>query len=260
MNRTGIRRRAFSRVANSARQMRQQAARNATLRAIRGPTNRMARRALRSAAQEKKGVDTDLTNATIVATTNTNDDIFVTNLIQMGSGSWNRIGKRAILKSLRVKGFVQFLQYTTVATGVAYPPTFRLIVVWDKQPSGNAIPAFDQIFGITAQDGTESCPSITCPPRYDNMDRFKVLKDCMYVPPPMSVSSTGTAPVTQVYVPVDEYIKLPLLECVFSGQSQPMTIADISTGALYVIMRQTNAAGNLSQTGFQGNARLRYTD
>jgi len=59
---------------------------------------------------------------------------------------------------------------------------------------------------------------------------------------------------------VDEYIKMPDLETVFSGASSPMTIADISTGALYVYFRAYNQSTGVSEAQFTGNARLRYTD
>jgi len=135
----------------------------------------------------------------------------------------------------------------------------RIVVVWDKQPSGAAIPAFDTIFGITAQDGTESCPNIFCQPKYDNMDRFRVLKDMVFDVKPEGFIGQGSAPNTVQMQQVDCYVKLGLLETVFSGQSAPMTIADISTGALYVYFRVVN--NNSEATAlFIGTSRLRYAD
>ena len=113
----------------------------------------------------KKGLDTDISLSPAIDTTNTNASSFVLNLVQQGNGSWNRVGRKIIPKSLRIKGFVNILSTPTFATGVATPTFLRMVVVYDKQPSGGAIPTFDTIFGITAQDGTESCPDITSPPR-----------------------------------------------------------------------------------------------
>jgi len=211
-------------------------------------------------AGEKKGMDTDISVLSIVSTTNTNANISVLNLVQQGAGSWNRVGRKIHAKSVRIKGFVNFASAPVLATGILSQCSFRMILVWDKQPSGSAIPSFDTIFGITAQDGTESCPDITCPLRYDNMDRFRVLKDWFISPPSIPLAATGTAPNTIQAVNFDEYTKLPMLESVYSGQSQPMTIADVSTGALYVIMRQTSNSGSTSQATFDGIARLRYRD
>jgi len=209
-------------------------------------------------AGEVKGMDTDLSFSPVIATTNTNASSFVLNLIQQGAGSWNRVGRKSHAKSLRIKGHLDFTVAPIVATGVSQQNSCRMVVVWDQQPSGNALPAFDTIFGITAQDGTESCPDITCPPKFDNMDRFRVLLDRQYAPNPIYFSSAGTGPSGQIQLPVDEYLRLSGQETVFSGQSAPMTIADISTGAIYVYFRalingQSTVTSDLI-------ARLRYTD
>lgn len=211
-------------------------------------------------AGETKGMDTHIAIGAIVSTTNTNENTYVVNLVQQGAGSWNRVGRKIHAKSLRLKGFIRFKLNPTTASGFGVLPSFRCIVVWDKQPSGAAIPAFDQIFGMTEQDGTESCPDITSPPRYDNMDRFRVIKDWFVSPPAMAISAQGTNPSTDVAVGFDEFTRLPMLESVYSGQSTPMTIADISSGALYVILRQTTNSGGTSTVLFDGVARLRYKD
>jgi len=208
---------------------------------------------------EKKGMDTDLALTGVINTTNTNANIFIANLVQQGAGSWNRIGRKIHTKSLRIKGHIQIQSTPVVATGVMLNNSVRMVVVWDQQPSGAAIPTWDTIFGITAQDGVESCPDFTCPPKYDNMDRFRVLLDRTYVATPNFVTSTGSGPSNIQYVPVDEYIKLGGLESVFLGQSAPMTIADISTGALYVGFRSmNNSAGNTANTDLV--SRLRFVD
>lgn len=258
-------RRAFVKNRNYIRPNRGQFQRVANLRAAALTLNRRpvpARRAFASAVRsvsEKKGVDTDISLTPVIATTSTNASSFVLNLIQAGNGSWNRVGRKVHSKSLRIKGLVSISNTPTFATGAGVGNFLRMVVVWDKQPSSGAIPTFDAIFGITAQDGTESCPDITCPPRYDNMDRFQVLLDRCYKSEDLAVPAFGSAPTMTQYMPIDEYVKLGARETVFSGQSAPMTIADISTGALYVFFR---AAGNVaaSVAAVDGIARLRYTD
>jgi len=205
----------------------------------------------------KKGMDTDVSLTPVIATTNTNASSFVLNLVQQGNGSWNRVGRKIIPKSLRIKGVATFNQTVVVATGAQDGNELRQVVVWDKQPSAGAIPTFDAIFGITVQDGTESCPDITCPPRYDTMDRFKVVSDKTWSQGPGFYSSTGTGPLNQIVVCIDEYIKLNVGETVFSGQSAPMTIADINTGALYVFYRARNNTASAT-VSVDAIARLRY--
>jgi len=57
--------------------------------------------------QEIKGMDTELAIAgPVLATTATNGDCFVLNLVQQGAGSWNRVGRKIRMKSLRLKGLI----------------------------------------------------------------------------------------------------------------------------------------------------------
>ena len=78
------------------------------------------------------------------------------------------------------------------------------------------------MFGFTGQDGTEGT-SMYAPIRYDNMDRFSILRDVTYDPQPGAKAQTAPDVVTY-YNTIDEYIRLGDRECVFSGQSNPMTI------------------------------------
>jgi len=213
-------------------------------------------------AGEKKGVDTPLTISTVVATTNTNDDCQVLNLVQQGSGSWNRVGRKINLQSVRLRGIARHTSSPAVTSGYLNSNNLRMVVVWDKQPSGAAIPTFDTVFGLTDQDGTESSTYLA-PVRYDNMDRFSVLRDEFC---PMNVvtdnQSGGATDAVRWEYPFDVFIKLGGREVVFSGQSDPMTIADISTGGLYVYFRAEGDAAGTNQVGIDTDsfARLRFTD
>lgn len=208
---------------------------------------------------EVKGMDTDITLAPVITTTTTNASSFVLNLVQQGTGSWNRVGRKIQSTSLRIKGAAGFNLTPTFATGAAIQTFLRMIVLWDHQPSGAALPTFDSIFGITDQTGTESTPDITNPLKYDVMDRFRVIRDWCISCPPIPVPAFGTGPNLSINVPVDEFIKLKDLETNFSGQSNPMTIADINTGGLYLYMRAYSPSATTS-ANFDGIARLRYND
>ena len=207
---------------------------------------------------EKKGMDTAISFAQINNTVNDNSGMIVLNLIQQGAGSWNRVGRKVNLRSLRIRGDIQHVQ-TTSASGFTYGQTVRCVVVWDKQPSSGTIPQWQDMFGFTAQDGTEGT-SMYAPIRYDNMDRFSILRDVTYDPQPGAKAQT--APDTVVYYnTIDEYIRLGDRECVFSGQSNPMTIADISSGAIYFCVRaRLNNTVNTQSAITNMTARLRYTD
>lgn len=211
---------------------------------------------------EVKGLDTSLSLNPVIATTGTNGSIFVLNLVPPGSASYNRIGRKIYNKSVRVKGSFG-LNYAVIATTNDLAGLFiRCVLVWDKQPSSGSIPTFETMFGTTVQDGTEAS-NILAPLRYDNMDRFKILKDWTIEAPVMSIPSTGgTTNQVERSIPFDEYVKLGNRETVYSGQSATQTIADISSGALYMVFRASADTTTSQVVAVNSNsfARLRYTD
>jgi len=211
---------------------------------------------------EKKGVDTVLSGvASIIDTVNTNGDAICLNLVQQGAGSWMRIGRKITLESLRVRGTFEWLYTAQAGTNDVAGNVVRMVVVWDKQPSGAAIPTFDTVFGITDQAGTESTTFLN-PVKYDNMDRFSVLRDYVCDLVPETNTTGGTSNQIAVRKNFDEFIPLKGREVVFLGQSAPMTIADISTGAIYVYFRvgQNVPSDNEVFVTASSFARLRYVD
>jgi len=209
----------------------------------------------RAKTGEVKGVDGNVDiPEQIVNTTTTNQQIFVMNLVQQGTGSWNRVGRKIRLKSLRVKGILTFANANNQD---CVQNTVRMIVVWDKQPSGNTIPTFDDIIGGTDQAGTESSGFLSNV-RYDNTERFSILKDEVFN---SSYNVANAVTVAQNQTNFDCFIKLKGMQTVFSGQSNPMTIADISTGGLYVIFRAQNQDNPANYAiVINSNTRLRYYD
>jgi len=212
---------------------------------------------------ELKGMDTIITNGNpvgwvnpIISTTNTNGCAAVLNLIQTGTGSWNRIGRKTSLKSVRIKGYARAIIWQN-ATNDFVGNTLRLIFVWDKQPSGGTIPVFDSIFADTNQSGAEST-TVFSQTAYDSLDRFRVIKDMT-----MDFNQDCSPAATQnnsIFVNIDEYIRLPDLESNYSGQSVPMTIADINSGALYLYARSLANAVNDTTIELNAVCRVRYTD
>jgi len=206
---------------------------------------------------ELKGMDTDISvgGTGIINTTGTNVNIAPLNLVQMGSGSWNRVGRKIYPKSVRLTGIIGCEMIQTA--GELEGNSVRFLLVWDKQPSG-AVPTFDTIFGVTSQTGSETT-SVWDPPKYDNMDRFQILKDWRedFV---ATTSMLADGDKALQYRNMDVYLPLPSYETVFSGQSNPMTIADVSSGALYFIARTANNNLLTSVVRLVANARLRYAD
>lgn len=206
-----------------------------------------------SLAPEIKGCDVAVnTGTTMTATTNTNADIFGVNFIQPGNGSWNRVGRKITMKSLRIVGALNLVAPAATAVG----SVVRMVVFYDKQPNSAVTPAWNEIFGSTTQDGTEAAVSTLAPLRYDVMDRFVVLRDKRY---DINNQASGTTSMTMQWN-IDEYIKLGNLQTVYSGQSNPCTIADINTGALYIGFRAGSILGVTQLSVNASLARLRYAD
>ena len=211
---------------------------------------------------ELKGMDTVLTVSTVLASTTTNGAFLVLNLVAPGSGSFNRIGKKIFMKTLRLKGNITTVIEPEATTSNGYQQWVRMVVVYDKQPSGGTIPIWSDIFGYTPQDGTETS-TILSNLRYDNTGRYRVLRDVMLEPKTAQVLALAAGTEDKIYhnMPFDEFIKINR-ETIYQGQSVPQTIADISSGALYVAFRAAYNAANIivSSVDSTSVARLRYTD
>ncbi len=207
-----------------------------------------------------KGMDTDidLGGANILSTVTTNGQMPPANLIQQGTGSYNRVGRRIAMKSIRVKGTLDCHMYKT-AGGDNSGNIIRLVVVYDKQPTG-VTPLFNQVFGVTDQNGTETS-RFTDSLRYDNMERFEILKDDYFTFQASSMDQAVAGNYQAQMKHFDHYIKLKDRTTTFSGQTAPMAIADISSGAVYVIFRALINDALVSDCRvIHSQARLRYTD
>ena len=217
--------------------------------------------------KEKKGCDVSFTTAGIISTTNTNTGIYLMNGVQEGVGSWNRIGRYIWNKSIELDLTLRYTSsYGALDTDINSGEWVRAILVWDKQPNSGAIPTFDTIFGQTSQSGTESS-SVMDHLRYDNMFRFRVLMDeCINptltnatVSTPINPSSASL--VNNTYFRFHKYVKLGNKMTNFSGTANPVTTANISTGALYLVLRtQTSTLTELWAIEDTSTARLRYVD
>jgi len=229
------------------------------LRGVPGPvwTQRLA------TGTEVKGLDTAINSPTFVgitSATNSSAGVGVLNLIQPGSGSWNRIGRKTFPRSLRMKYTIRYV-YTHRAADGLFASSLRMLLVWDKNPNAGALPLFDTMFKQTDQNGAE-VSLWNSPAAFDTMDRFRVIRDKVIdVNPDVYPDPVGGLSFWEKNF--DEFIALPEgLETVYSGQATPQTIADIYSGALYlvVIIKDTLPSGYGISIEPGSVARLRYTD
>lgn len=218
---------------------------------------------------ELKGVDTSISVAIVVPTTNNNSSIVPINLINQGSGSFNRVGRKVYPRSVRLTGKLQVI-HTLSATNKEFADvTLRAVLVWDKQPNSSAVPAFQDIFGHTDALGTETA-TVQDAIRYDNTQRFKILKEFYIRSPVTSIAQVTDNQLLLSSIAFDEFYKFKKrdnFESTYSSTQVPPTAplyTDISTGGLLLVYRYLthNAvnAGDVSVEVADGVARYRYTD
>jgi len=211
---------------------------------------------------ETKGVDTNLSTGLgdLTEATNSSTPIIALNLIQTGSGSWNRVGRKVFPQSVRLKYTIRY-RYAQRASGEVQANNVRVLLVWDKNPNGAALPTFDTIFKATDQSGNEAS-YWNAPAAYDTMDRFRIIRDTVHdFNPAMYPATSGD--IAFMSVSEDQFVVLPAgLETVYSGQAVPQTIADLYSGALYfvAIMKDALPTDYAMQILDGSVARLRYKD
>lgn len=223
---------------------------------------------------ERKGTDTTLTYAAVVNTTTTNDNIVCVNLLQNGAGSNNRIGRKIAMHSLKLNinlYYYQAITGQTTATWNMEGNLFRCVVLYDRQPSnGAALPVFNTVFGTLSEANVEDSNTFD-PLKYENMSRYKVLRDQVVEINPTAVRSMvnwGNNPPTEDYAcactmrkNVSMYIPLNGLQTVYSGSSNPMTYDELTTGSLLVVFRcLVNAQSSFVSIEASSSARLRFYD
>jgi len=186
------------------------------------------------------------------------------NLIQAGTGFYNRIGKKINMRSLHLTG-----QVIVIAPGAivmdGLPEYGRILVVYDKQPNG-AFPAPADVLANHDNQGALSSNPF-CNINQNNSDRFRIIRDIRLDIPnddPDEATSgdnamLGVIDYTTNRVNVNEFIFLNGLETQYSATANPATIAEISTGALF-LMTWGVVPSNNSSHAFKWTARLRYND
>ena len=195
---------------------------------------------------EKKVIDI---NTTSFAVETTGTQLQLLNGCAPGSQNFNRIGRKITMKSLQIRGRVQFKDTTGGPTQV------RMIVVYDKQPNG-AAPTFANI--ISSQNIAGTIDSlISCFPNLDNRDRFEIIRDRMYESGVIQDTATQAYAAGMPLCTISEFIPLGARDTQFNAGTAG-TIGDITSGSLYVffISNQANANGVDVLCAF----RTRFTD
>lgn len=195
-------------------------------RAVRGVNNPAGRR-------ELKFVDTDISPIEL----DTTGTVLPLNVMAQGSSQSTRIGNKITNMSVFVR--VSVNNGTTAGSA----PGIRMMLVYDTQVNA-ALPAITDILTLATINGLTNLA---------NRDRFTILWDRVWSPP-MIVNDTTISEFREVF---SVYRKFKL-DTIFNNTSGG-TIADIQTGALYLVGLSNQPSGT-TEPDLSGTARVRYTD
>lgn len=185
-------------------------------------------------------------------TTNSNNHQAL-NLVQQGTGIAQRIGNKICMRSLRMR--LRFV--TGVDYGLSQNPYYvRLMLVYDRNPPGTYT-ATNTILGTAVQNNTIGAGTIDSSLNPNFYDRFVVLRDWQKCLPSLQESSSNQPNADWI---IDDFVNLKNLDTTFSGTSNPMTISNISVGALILFAISDQIAGTDDQIAIEGNCRLRFHD
>jgi len=218
-----------------------------------------------SHAIETKTVDNNLMPAVfepILHTYNTNASSILLNNVQEGTSDFTRVGKRINLKSLRLRGEMAIVTYSPSSSSSGLNSVnVRAVLVYFREYHA-AIPDWNAVFNTLSPTGIRSS-NLYSPLASANMGSVAVLMDRVYTNDNKGLISTGNTGCT-VNVPFDEFIDLGGIGTTFNGTADPITISNITGGALVLYMRANFngiSPGEGQATIYQeSHARLRFTD
>lgn len=184
------------------------------------------------------------------------------NFVAPGSAFYQRIGRRIEMKSIRIAGNCNIKPILSAQT-VYYGFYGRVLIVYDRQTNG-ALPALSDILQTVPQTGVPSTNNYS-DINLNNRDRFTIIRDQRLTfqnvfsnnaPTPFVEGVSAPDPLNPIYN-LDFYCKLKGLVTQFKADSAAATIADIATGALYLVV-----VGAFPTPAWQFNfaGRLRYYD
>lgn len=177
------------------------------------------------------------------------------NGVQVGSGFFNRVGSRIEMKNVHIRGVL-------VNSATAVQGYLRLLVVYDRQPNGAALQITDI---LQSRDQTGAAATTTKSEiNLDQRDRYVILRDKQWYAPSVSNAAgvltngpTYPAGNSENTWEINEFIKLKGLATHYKSSSNPTTVADINTGALYMMYLASAAS---TQYAAVTGVRLRYLD
>lgn len=188
----------------------------------------------RGAASKETGY-VDLAYATYNG--DTTGSIVLLATVAQGASVNQRIGKKAIWKSIQCRGLVKANSATTIADGA-------ILIVYDRRPTGS-LPTITDIL-VSASSASFNNDA--------NSGRFRIMKRCDF-----TLMGNATTPATGGEAQnADFYLDMKGLPAVFKAAGTG-AIGDIEEGALYLVTVGDQAAGT-SAVSLNLGFRTRFLD
>lgn len=168
-----------------------------------------------------------------------------------GPGFGQRIGRKTTATQVYIRGTVgvQNGQDGTFAAVVTPAQQIRMILFVDMQANA-AQPTFAELLN-SATPG----PSTQLNP--DNRDRFKILKDKVWVFDPVTASGGAF---NRTIASLKIFKKLPNIETIFKGDTSTEDFSVIQTGGIWLAFIGDQASAADQQGAAKFTSRVRYLD
>lgn len=193
---------------------------------------------------EKKVIDIAVGSIQV----NTTASINLLNGTVQGTDYTQRIGRKIVLKSVYIRGYVR-LEATAGAAGAGEPQLARMIIVVDNQPNGTVFAITDLLMSA----------NVSSQLNLNNRDRFSILCDKEWVFDPWV---GGLAPISgycgRAIHAVKKYKKINM-ETIFNAGNAG-TIADMNSGALYMVWLGSQPVGVTNDVNAIVSTRVRFVD
>jgi len=182
---------------------------------------------------------------------NTTGTITLLNGCIQGTDFNQRIGRKILLKSVYIRGFVRSEASATMVLGAIASQQVRMILVVDTQPNGVVFAITDLL--VSASPASQL--------NLNNRDRFMVICDKTWVLDPYAlnnVATTSFASMSNQIKPLKKFKKLNI-ETIFNAGNAG-TIGDMNSGALYLVWIGTEAAAAGTDANAVLSTRVRFKD
>lgn len=219
------------------------------------PMRRPYARLAPAASLETKSVDQNL-NLFFDNAYSSNSCLSLLNGIYQGNGPYERVGRKVYLKSLRFNYIIE--PFTNNPLDGISSDRLRLSIVLDRKPQ-SSIPTYDTIFSSQKNDGNKTSDIESFPNMYTT-DRFRILHDRHFSTG--RIDGGATQAIGRLNMDASELtgtgtIKLNLAQLF---KSASLGIADIESGAIYLVLASTSATLANAAWQMHGGFRLTYTD